>query len=67
MEKNIKHCINHIKNKLIESRRTDITQTLTDEQRRIAALEDRITSLETALAGTQVQVTLNAEKFGFVG
>ncbi|GLW38462.1 hypothetical protein Pcaca04_23980 [Pectobacterium carotovorum subsp. carotovorum] len=36
----------------------------TDEQRRIAALEERVTALESALAGTQAQVIVSKSIIG---
>lgn len=39
----------------------------TDEQRRIAALEERISMLESALTGAQTQVVLNTDRFSVVG
>ncbi|MFJ5503810.1 hypothetical protein ACIPUO_06310 [Pectobacterium carotovorum] len=64
MESNIKYHIESINNKITESQRTDITQTQTDEQRRIAALELRVTMLESALAGTQAQAALDQAIIG---
>lgn len=41
----------------------EVTNTETEEQRRIAALEERITTLEAALAGAQAQVTVNMSPY----
>ncbi|PPE61966.1 hypothetical protein F157LOC_00800 [Pectobacterium brasiliense] len=46
MEKNVEAII---KNSIIGSKAFDNLKAETDEQRRIAALEDRITALESAL------------------
>lgn len=61
MENNIKYIIETINNKITESQRTDIIQTQTDEQRRIAALEGRVGHLSTQVSLLQSALTLPAD------